>query len=300
MVRKPAARRRGALAQVLANWSVRIGGTILLLLIAMAICAPWLNTIDPQGVDPTNLNLPPFTFAEFNSLDGSSFEHFFIFGSDGFGRDIWSRTLYGARISLAVGACAALIAVVIGMSIGLIGGYVRAIDGVLMRVMDGLMAIPSILFAISLVATFGGSLSTVIVAIAIPEIPRVARIVRSAVLTIREEAYVEAAIALDTPPWKILLRHILPNAMAPLIVQATYVCAAAILVEAILSFLGVGLPAEIPTWGNVLATGRAQFNQFPSAVLLPAVFLGLTVLSVNIVGDGLRDTLDPKFKKRGS
>jgi peptide/nickel transport system permease protein len=165
--------------------------------------------------------------------------------------------------------------------------------------MDGVMAIPGILFAISLVALFGGTLLTVVVAIAVPEIPRVARLVRSVVLTVREEPYVEAAIALDTPTWKILLRHILPNAIAPLIIQATYVCASAILVEAILSFLGVGLPADMATWGNIMAEGRAQFNQYPHNVLFPGIFLALTVLAVNILGDGLRDTLDPKFNKRG-
>jgi peptide/nickel transport system permease protein len=184
------------------------------------------------------------------------------------------------------------------LCVGLTAGYFRRIDGIVMRVMDGVMAIPAILFAVSLVALFGGTLLMVIVAIAVPEIPRVARLVRSVVLSLREEPYVEAAIALDTPTWKILLRHILPNAIAPLVIQGTYVCASAILVEAILSFLGVGLPAEMPTWGNIMAEGRSQFNQFPHNVLFPGIFLALTVLSVNVLGDGLRDTLDPKFNKR--
>jgi peptide/nickel transport system permease protein len=205
-------------------------------------------------------------------------------------------------VSLTVGVAVAALAMVFGMFVGLLGGYFRRIDSVLMRLMDGVMAIPGILFAISLVALFGGRLLTVVVAIAVPEIPRVARLVRSVVLTVREEPYVEAAIALDTPTWKILVRHILPNAIAPLIIQATYVCASAILVEAILSFLGVGLPADMATWGNIMAEGRAQFNQFPHNVLFPGIFLALTVLTVlavNILGDGLRDTLDPKFNKRG-
>jgi peptide/nickel transport system permease protein len=202
-------------------------------------------------------------------------------------------------VSLTVGVAVAALAMVFGMFVGLLGGYFRRIDSVLMRLMDGVMAIPGILFAISLVALFGGRLLTVVVAIAVPEIPRVARLVRSVVLTVREEPYVEAAIALDTPTWKILVRHILPNAIAPLIIQATYVCASAILVEAILSFLGVGLPADMATWGNIMAEGRAQFNQFPHNVLFPGIFLALTVLAVNILGDGLRDTLDPKFNKRG-
>jgi len=220
-------------------------------------------------------------------------------GTDSLGRDIWSRALYGARVSITVGIAVALLALVLGLFVGLTAGYFRRIDSVVMRLMDGVMAIPGILFAVSLVALFGGTLLTVIVAIAVPEIPRVARLVRSVVLSIREEPYVEAAIALDTPTWKILLRHILPNAIAPLIIQGTYVCASAILVEAILSFLGVGLPAEMATWGNIMAEGRSQFNQYPHNVLFPGVFLALTVLSVNVMGDGLRDTLDPKFNKRG-
>ena len=163
----------------------------------------------------------------------------------------------------------------------------------MMRVMDGFMSIPAILFAISLIAMFGNALVIVVTAIAIPSIPRIARLVRSVVLSVREEPYVEAAIALDTPVWKILLRHILPNATAPLIVQGTYVCA-----EAILSFLGVGMPVEAATWGNIMAEGRSQFNAYPHMVLLPGIFLVLTILSVNILGDGLRDSLDPKFSKR--
>ena len=292
-------RRRSLMRRVLSNWSVRIGGTVLLILILMAIFAPWLGTIDPQIMDPANGNLLPGTQAEFVSLAGDSFNHLYIMGSDSLGRDIWSRTLYGARVSITVGLAVAVLAVFVGILIGLLAGYFRHLDGLIMRVMDGVMAIPGILFAISLVALFGGTLTTVIVAIAIPEIPRVARLLRSVVLTVREEPYVEAAMALDTPTWKVLLRHILPNAIAPLIIQGTFVCAAAILVEAILSFLGVGLPAEMATWGNIMADGRAQFNQYPHGVLLPGIFLSLTVLAVNIFGDGLRDMLDPKFNKRG-
>lgn len=288
------------LRRVLANWSVIIGGSILLLLILMAAFAPWLNTISPQEMDPANGNVAPLTTVEFNSLNGDVFQHEFILGSDSLGRDIWSRTLYGARISIAVGIFAAFIAVVFGMTFGLLSGYFRRLDGVLMRIMDGLMAIPSILFAICLVASFGASLAVVVIAIAIPEIPSVARLVRSAVLSIREEPFVEAAIALDTPTWKIITKHILPNSIAPLIIQATYVCATAILVEAALSFLGVGMPADMATWGNIMADGRAQFNEYPHNVLFPGIFLALTVLSVNIMGDGLRDTLDPKFNKRGA
>ncbi|PVY60656.1 ABC transporter permease [Pusillimonas noertemannii] len=289
---------RRTLFAALRNGSVRIGGGVLLILVLMAIFAPWLGTIDPNAIDPASGNMLPLSAGEFSSLAGDTFHHFFLMGSDTLGRDIWSRTLYGARISITIGVAVALLALALGMLVGLLAGYFRRIDGLIMRLMDGLMAIPGILFAISLVALFGGTVTTVIVAIAIPEIPRVARLVRSVVLTIREEPYVEAAIALDTPIWKILLKHILPNAIAPLIVQGTYVCAAAILVEAILSFLGVGLPTDMATWGNIMSEGRAQFNEYPHNVLLPGIFLALTVLAVNVLGDGLRDTLDPKLSKR--
>ena len=167
-----------------------------------------------------------------------------------------------------------------------------------MRFMDGLMAIPAILLAIALVAALGAQLWTVVVAIAVPEIPRVTRLVRSLVLTLREEPFVEAAKALATPTPLILLRHILPNALAPLIVQGTFVAASAVLTEAVLSFLGLGLPADVPTWGNIMAEGRVQFSQYPSNVLFPALFLVPTVLAINLLGDGLRDVLDPKFAKR--
>jgi peptide/nickel transport system permease protein len=285
--------------RVLSNWSVRIGGAVLCLLVVMSICAPWLGTINPVAMDPSSANILPGTHAEFNDLSGDSFEHYFFMGTDSLGRDTWSRIAYGARISITVGIAVACLALACGMLLGIAAGYFRRLDNIIMRVMDSVMAIPSILFAITLMALWRPTILTVIVAITIPEIPRVARLVRSVVLTIREESYVEAAISLATPTIKILWRHILPNAIAPLLVQGTYVCASAILVEAILSFLGVGLPPDIPTWGNIMADGRMQFNQYPQTVLFPGIFLALTVLSVNILGDGLRDTLDPKFNKRG-
>jgi peptide/nickel transport system permease protein len=297
----PAIRSRTPLwRRVLRNWSVRLGCGALLLLIFVAVAAPWLGTIDPTAMDPSSANLLPGVRAEFSDLSGATFQHFFLMGTDSLGRDIWSRVVYGARVSLSVGISVALLALTFGALVGVAAGYFRRLDDILMRAMDSLMAIPSILFAITLMALWRPTLVTVIVAITIPEIPRVARLVRSIVLTIREEPYIEAAISLATPTVKILWRHILPNAIAPLIVQGTYVCASAILVEAILSFLGVGLPPDIPTWGNVMADGRMQFNQYPQTVLFPGVFLALTVLAVNILGDGLRDTLDPKFNKRGS
>ena len=283
---------------VLKNWSVRIGGSALALLVLIALAAPWLGTVDPSLFDAGSRDLRPGASGDIVTLEGETLRHTFPMGSDSFGRDVYSRVLYGTRVSLLVGILCALVAVSIGIACGLLSGYLRWLDGILMRVMDGIMAIPAILVAISLVALWRGSVATVVVAIAIPEIPRVTRLVRSLVLTIREEPYVEAAIALGTPTWKILLGHILPNCVAPLVVQGTYVCAFSILVEAILSFLGVGLPPDIPTWGNVMAEGRTQFNDYPHNIFFPGLFLAATVLAVNMLGDGLRDTLDPKMAKR--
>ncbi len=277
---------------------MRIGASVLALLVLIAAAAPWLGTVDPTLFDAGSRDLVPGRTGEITTLDGETIKHTFLLGSDSFGRDIYSRVLYGTRVSLAVGLLAASLALAFGIVCGLTAGYLRWLDGVLMRIMDGIMAIPAILIAIALVALWRGSLATVVVAIAIPEIPRVTRLVRSLVLSIREEPYVEAAVSLGTPAWKIMFGHILPNCIAPLIVQGTYICAAAILVEAILSFLGVGLPPDIPTWGNIMAEGRPQFNQYPHNIFIPGVFLAVTVLAVNILGDGLRDTLDPKMAKK--
>jgi peptide/nickel transport system permease protein len=278
--------------------SVRIGGTVLVVLVLVALLAPWLGTVDPSLFDPASRDLTPGKTGEITTLEGETLKHRFLMGSDSFGRDIYSRVIYGTQVSLIVGIATALVALAFGIALGLSSGFLRWLDGPLMRVMDGLMAIPAILIAIALVAMWRGSLLTVVVAIAIPEIPRVTRLVRSLVLTIREEPYVEAAVSLGTPTWKIMLRHILPNCVAPLVVQGTFICASGILVEAILSFLGVGLPPDIPTWGNVMAEGRAQFNEYPHNIFFPGIFLAITVLAVNMLGDGLRDTLDPKMAKR--
>ena len=280
------------------NWSVRIGGSALMVLLVIALAAPWMGTVDPSLFDAGSRDLLPGKSGDITTLEGETLRHTFLMGSDSLGRDIYSRVIYGTRVSLLVGILCALVALLVGITCGLLSGYLRWLDGILMRFMDGVMAIPAILVAISLVAIWRGSLTTVIVAIAIPEIPRVTRLVRSLVLTIREEPYVEAAVALGTPTWKILLFHVLPNCVAPLVVQGTYICAFSILVEAILSFLGVGLPPDIPTWGNVMAEGRAQFNDYPHNIFFPGVFLAVTVLAVNILGDGMRDTLDPKMAKR--
>jgi peptide/nickel transport system permease protein len=284
--------------RVRANWSVRLGGTALALLLLIAVAAPWLGTVDPTLFDAASRDLLPGESGEITTLDGEQVKHTFLMGSDSFGRDIYSRVIYGTRISLLVGIASASVALVFGILIGLSAGFLRRLDGPLMRVMDGVMAIPAILLAIALVALWKASLFTVVVAIAIPEIPRVTRLVRSLVLSIREEPYVEAAVALGTSTPRIMFGHILPNTIAPLLVQGTYICAFAILLEAILSFLGVGLPPDIPTWGNIMAEGRVQFVAYPHNVFFPGVFLALTVLAVNILGDGLRDTLDPKMAKR--
>ena len=291
--------QRTAWQRVRANLSVRLGGGVISLLVLIALLAPWLGTVDPTLFDPASRDLLPGQVGEITTLEGETLKHRFLMGSDSFGRDIHSRVIYGTQVSLIVGVCTAVLALALGIVLGLVSGFVRWLDGFLMRIMDGLMAIPAILIAIALVAMWRGSLLTVVVAIAIPEIPRVTRLVRSLVLSIREEPYVEAAISLGTPTWKIMWRHILPNTVAPLVVQGTFICASGILTEAILSFLGVGLPPDIPTWGNVMAEGRAQFNQYPHNIFFPGIFLALTVLAVNILGDGLRDTLDPKMAKRG-
>jgi len=277
---------------------VRIGAGVIAAMVLVAIAAPWLGTVDPSLFDAGSRDLLPGKSGQITTLEGETLQHTFLMGSDSYGRDIYSRVIYGTRVSLVVGIATALLALAVGIVCGLSAGYLRWLDGILMRFMDGIMAIPAILVAIALVALWRGSIVTVVAAIAIPEIPRVTRLVRSLVLTIREEPYVEAAIALGTPTWKILFGHILPNCVAPLLVQGTFTCAFAILVEAVLSFLGVGLPPDIPTWGNIMAEGRAQFVSFPHNVFFPGIFLAVTVLAVNMLGDGLRDTLDPKMAKR--
>jgi len=277
---------------------VRIGGCALAFLLVLALAAPWLGTVDPTLFDAASRDLLPGQEGEITTLEGEAVKHVFLMGSDSYGRDIYSRVLYGTRVSLIVGLAAALLALAFGIVCGLVAGYVRWLDGVLMRAMDGIMAIPAILIAIAVVALWRASLTSVVIAIAIPEIPRVTRLVRSLVLTIREEPYVEAAVALGSPTPKIMFAHILPNTVAPLLVQGTYIFAFAILLEAILSFLGVGLPPDIPTWGNIMAEGRVQFVAYPHNVFFPGVFLAFTVLAVNTLGDGLRDTLDPKMAKR--
>jgi peptide/nickel transport system permease protein len=293
-----AARSVSTWSLLVRNPSVIIGGAIMLIMVFIALAAPWLGTTDPTFINPTYRNKRPG--AEGIVIDKSGKETVWVYrmGTDTLGRDLYSRVIYGARISLVVGVFVALLAVFSGLTIGLVTGYIPWLDRIVMRIMDGLMAIPGILLAIALVSVWGSGLATVILAIMIPEIPRVVRLVRSIVLSVREEPYVESAVSVGTSLPKILVRHVLPNTTAALIVQGTYVCASAILVEAILSFLGAGIPPETPTWGNIMAEGRVLFRVFPHIILFPGIFLAMTVLAVNMLGDGLRDSLDPRLAKR--
>jgi len=294
----PVAPVKTIVARLLRNVAVAIGGGVLLIMATIGLLAPVLGTLDPTAINPSTRNRLPGFERTIRADDGatSTFKH--RMGTDSLGRDVYSRVVFGARISLVIAVTVALVSVALGLLIGLIAGYVRFLDGPIMRVMDGLMAIPGILLAIAVVSLFRAGLLAVVIAIIVPEIPRVVRLVRSIVLSVREEPYVEAAIMSGTRIPQLLIRHILPNTAAPLIVQGTFIAASAILVEAILSFLGIGIPPETPTWGNIMAEGRNLFRVFPHNILYPGIFLGLTVLAVNMLGDGLRDTLDPKMAGR--
>ena len=293
-----AVRGRRVWSELVRHPGVLFGGVVLLVMIAIALLAPVLGTTNPATIDPTPRNQLPGSEWTVGDASGAEVARVAWMGTDSLGRDLYSRVVYGARVSLIVGVIVAVLSIAVGLVIGLVAGYTRWVDAIVMRVMDGLMAIPAILLAIALVSLWGGGLLTVIIAITIPEIPRVVRLVRSIVLQVREEPYVEAAISVGTRVPLILIRHVLPNTIAPLIVQGTYVCASAILLEAILSFLGAGIPPEIPTWGNIMAEGRVLFQIFPHNILFPGIFLALSVLAVNVLGDGLRDTLDPRMAKR--
>lgn len=294
----PVRRRRSVWSIVLSNPSVIFGGSIALVMLVIAALAPFLGTRDPAEINPSARNQKPGYVATVRDDEGKRVSVVYRLGSDSLGRDIYSRVIYGARVSLIVGVTVAAISVFIGLIIGMIAGYVRWLDGIIMRFMDGLMAIPEILLAIALVSLSRAGLPAVVIAIVIPQVPRVVRLVRSVVLSIREEPYVESAITVGTPTPTLLFRHVLPNTTAPLIVQGTFICASAILVEAILSFLGIGIPPEVPTWGNIMAEGRTYFRILPHNILYPGIALALAVLAINMLGDGLRDTLDPRFAKR--
>ncbi|MDE2515489.1 MAG: ABC transporter permease [Rhodospirillales bacterium] len=278
-------RKRGRIATFIRRHpTIVAGGGLLTIMILVALLAPWLGTVDPTAIKPWMRTRPP------------SAEHWF--GTDMLGRDIYSRTIYGARVSLIVGFAVALLSSVAGTALGLVSGFVRWLDTPIMRVMDGLMAIPGILLAIALMALTQGSVTNVVAAITVTQIPQVARLIRGVVLSLREQPYVEAAIASGTRTPMIIWRHILPNTLAALSVQATYICAAAMITEAILSFIGAGTPPTIPSWGNIMAEGRSLWQVKPFIVFFPAAFLSVTVLAVNLLGDGLRDALDPRMAKR--
>ncbi len=280
----PIARRHWLLEAVRRHPTVTAGGVILVLIAAAAVLAPYLGTTDPLAVSPVKrLRFPSAAF---------------WFGTDAYGRDVYSRTLFGARVSLQVGLGVAILSTAVGLAIGLITGFSRIVDAVFMRVMDGLMSVPPVLLAIALMALTKASLGNVVVAITLSEVPRVARLVRGVVLSLREQPFVEAAVAAGTPFFRTLWRHILPNTVAPVLVQATYICASAMITEAVLSFIGAGTPPQIPSWGNIMAEGRSYFQIRPYLIIFPGVFLSLTVLAVNLVGDGLRDALDPRLARR--
>ncbi len=281
----PPVKKRGKLALFVYRYpTIAAGGFLLGLMLFIAVFAPFLHTVDPTALAPAKRTRPPSAL--------------YWFGTDMLGRDVYSRVLYGSRVSLIVGFAVAILASVGGIVIGLVSGFVRWADSVIMRFMDGLMSIPPILLAIALMALYRGSVQNVVISITIAEIPRMARLVRGVVLTLREQPYVEAATTSGTSVFKIIFKHILPNTLAPIMVQATYVCAAAMITEAILSFVGAGTPPIIPSWGNIMAEGRALWQVKPYIVFFPALFLSLTVLSVNLLGDGLRDALDPRMARR--
>jgi peptide/nickel transport system permease protein len=276
---------RAFLKTLRAHPTIAAGGLLLLLLVLMALLAPWLHTVDPTALSPVNRTRPP--------------SDKFWFGTDLLGRDVYSRVIYGARVSLIVGFTVAVLSTLVGVAIGLAAGFVRWVDAVVMRIMDGLMSIPTILLAIALISLSRASLHNVIVAITIAEIPRVVRLVRGVVLSLREQPFVESAVAAGAGRLRVVLRHILPNTIAPMLVQATYICASAMITEAILSFIGAGTPPTIPSWGNIMAEGRALWQIRPYLIAFPAIFLSITILAVNMLGDGLRDAIDPRMAKRG-
>jgi peptide/nickel transport system permease protein len=280
----PVKLRRGLTGFAWRHPAIAIGGALMVAMLFIAIFAPYLGTLDPTAIAPARRTRAPSAA--------------FWFGTDMLGRDIYSRVLYGTRVSLTVGFAVATLASLAGLAIGLVSGFIRWADGIIMRVMDGLMSIPPILLAVALMALTRGSVGNVITAITIAEIPRVSRLVRSVVLSLREQPYVDAAVAAGTRTPMIILRHILPGTLAPMTVQATYVCASAMIIEAILSFIGAGTPPTIPSWGNIMAEGRALWQVKPYIVFFPAAFLSVTVLAVNLLGDGLRDALDPRMAKR--
>ncbi len=261
-----------------------IGGGLLLVMVALAVCAPLLTSVDPRALAIEARLQPPST------------SH--LFGTDDLGRDLYARVLYGGRISLGIGFSAALLSSLIGTALGLLSASSRSVDAVVMRIMDGIMSIPAILLAIALMAVTGGSVQNVVIAVTMVEAPRMARLMRGNVLSLREQPFVEAAIASGSPTLKILLRHILPGLVAPLTVQATFIWAAAMIIESALSFIGAGTPPTIPSWGNIISDGKALWQIKPYLIFIPATFLSISLLAVNVLGEGLRKALNPRTGER--
>lgn len=278
-----APRRRAGLRRLLSRRIAVVGGVLIIVIALVGLAAPLLTPYDPNGLQISNRLKPP------------SSAH--PFGTDNFGRDVWARTVFGTRLSLVVGLSTALITAVLGTLLALLAGTYRFLGELIMRVMDGLMALPATLLAIAIMAAVGPRVENMVVALSLVYLPRSTRVARAAVLVVREQVFVEAAIALGAGNRGIMRRHILPGALSPVIVQATYVFATAVLLEASLSFLGVGAPPEVPSWGIMLSEGRLLMRNAPWMTVFPGTLLALTVLSVNMLGDGLRDALDPKMKR---
>jgi peptide/nickel transport system permease protein len=280
----PKARQRlsGAAVSVVRQPEIVIGATLLIAMVLLALLCPHLATVDPRAMSPGH------------RLASPSAAHWF--GTDQLGRDLYSRVLYGSRISLLVGFSVAALSSLFGTIIGMVSASNRQVDTIVMRVMDGVMSIPAILLAIALMAVTGGSVANVITAVTLVEIPRVARLIRGAVLSLREQPYVEAAVTVGTSAPRIVLRHLLPGIVPPLLVQATFVWATAMILEAALSFIGAGTPPTTPSWGNIMADGKALWQIRPLLIFIPAGFLSITLLAINLLGDGLRDLLDPRQK----
>lgn len=259
-----------------------IGSIIIVFLLLLTILGPLFTTYTPYEMEPIN------------KLQGPSAEHFL--GTDEYGRDLFTRIVYGAKVSMGIGLSVSIISSIIGLIIGLCASYFRVLDGILMRIMDGLMAFPSILLAIALMAALGPKTGNVILALTIVFTPYIARVVRSAALVIKEETYIEAMKAQGASTFRIISRHITPNILSPMIVQATFIFADAIITEASLSFLGAGVPTPDPSWGNILYDGKMVIFNTPWMVIFSGILIVLSVLGLNLLGDGLRDLLDPHIK----
>lgn len=278
-----ARRGRARRWRVLKRPTVAFGTAILTVIVLAAAFAPVLTPYDPNGL------------AILDRLQRPSGTH--LMGTDDLGRDVWSRVLHGARLSLTVGIATAVIAAGLGTLVSLVAGYYRWLDEIVMRVMDGLMALPGVVLAIAIMAAIGPKVSNIVLALSLVYLPRCARVARSAVIVVREQVYVEAASALGARDRSIMLKHILPGTLSPVLVQATYVFATAVLLEASLSFLGAGAPPHVPSWGAMLSEGRLLMRSAPWMTVFPGAVLALTVLSVNLIGDGLRDALDPRMRR---